>query len=549
MRDTLVEPIIPKAHIIGARYSVHITPREWRWVVIIAGALVLLAFMPLVWVALRGTPGWQFMGTLHNYLDGATYFSKMMLGYEGEWLVTFQHTPETHGGALIQVLYPLLGHAARLTGVPTTVMFHVARMFAALFMYVALYQLGAAIWQRKRTRFLFFGIVSIGSGFGWFLAPMLQVTTFPDFPLLPEAFPFYSTLMNVHFPLTLALIALMASLFIQVLRPGGDDDPVFERYWGMAGLISIALALLYPQALVPFGAALAAYLGTIWWKDRRVHPRLLTWMLAVVLPALPLAAYYTMVVMYNPWMSEWNRQNVTEAPNPLVMAAGFGVPLLLALPGIWRAVRRFERDGDRLMLLWLIAMIVVMYLPTNIQRRFAVGMMIPIAYFAARALEDTWLPLISRRLRQLFFALLFPFIAVSQILMLFLPIVPALVGSPHLAMGVFLQSDYAAAFRWLDGEVGRSNVLLASPVVSAWIPGWTSGRVVYGHPYETLNAEQKQAEVEAWYAGDEDCAGLIERYRVKYVLYGANEQQLGGGACLATLRLIAVFGDVEIYAP
>jgi uncharacterized membrane protein len=114
---------------------------------------------------------------------------------------------------------------------------------------------------------------------------------------------------------------------------------------------------------------------------------------------------------------------------------------------------------------------------------------------------------------------------------------------------VFLQSDYAAAFRWLDGEVGRSNVLLASPVVSAWIPGWTSGRVVYGHPYETLNAEQKQAEVEAWYAGDEDCAGLIERYRVKYVLYGANEQQLGGGACLATLRLIAVFGDVEIYAP
>ncbi|PJF23878.1 MAG: hypothetical protein CUN53_20665, partial [Phototrophicales bacterium] len=133
--------------------------------------------------------------------------------------------------------------------------------------------------------------------------------------------------------------------------------------------------------------------------------------------------------------------------------------------------RRFERDGDRLMLLWLIAMIVVMYLPTNIQRRFAVGIMIPIAYFAARALEDTWLPLISRRMRQLFFALLFPFIAVSQILMLFLPIVPALVGSPHLAIGVFLQSDYAAAFRWLDREVTRSDVLLASPVVSAWIPG------------------------------------------------------------------------------
>ena len=86
-----------------SRQTVHIMSAEWRWVIIVGSALVLLAFSPLLWVALRGTPGWQFMGVLHNYQDGATYISKMRLGYEGNWLVYFQHTPEPHSGAFIQV--------------------------------------------------------------------------------------------------------------------------------------------------------------------------------------------------------------------------------------------------------------------------------------------------------------------------------------------------------------------------------------------------------------------------------------------------------------
>jgi hypothetical protein len=544
-----MEPTLPKTGALSARYTVHITAAEWRWVILIAGALSLLAFAPLVWVALQGTSGWQFMGTLHNYLDGATYFSKMRLGMDGAWLVTFQHTPEMHSGALIQVLYPLLGQAAQVTGVPITVMFHVARVGATLFMYVALYQLSATIWQRVRTRFLFFGIVSIGAGFGWLFAPLLQIDTFPDFPLLPEAFPFYSSLMNVHFPLTLAFMTLLTSLFILVFRPGADDDPMVDQMWGAAGLLSVALAFLYPQALVPFGAALGLYLASLWVRTRRLHMRLLRWFLAVVLPAVPVAAYYAMLLVYNPAMAEWNSQNVTASPSPLIMAGGFGIPLILALPGIYRGFRRFERDGDRLMLLWLLCMVVAMYLPTNVQRRFAVGMMIPIAYFAARALEEVWLPMLSRRVRRIGLVVLFPVIALSQVLMLFLPIIPALAGQPQRSVGVFLERDYAAAFLWLDPRIDETTILLAAPVVSAWVPGWTGGRVIYGHPYETLEAETKQAEVRAWYAAESDCDALIERYNVRYVLYGAQEAVLGAGACRNTLRLIATFGNVEIYAP
>lgn len=538
---------LTRTNTLSARYIVHISVAEWRWVIVAASALVLLAFAPLVWVAARGIPGWQFMGALHNFWDGATYYSKMMLGLNGEWLVHFQHTPEAHAGAFIQVLYPLLGHLARATGVPLMVMFHVTRVGAALFMYVALYQLGATIWMRVRTRRIFFGVVSVGAGLGWLLAPLTQNTNFPDLSL-PEAFPFYSTLMNVHFPLTLACLALLASLYMLVFRPGASDDPFVQQAWPLAGVLSVVLAFLYPQSLVPIIAAIGAYMASLVLRYRRLDPALLRWILATVLPAVPIAIYYGMVVMYNPAMAEWNAQNVTSAPSPIILLLGFGLPLLLALPGIWRAVRRFERDGDRLMILWLLAMIVAIYLPTNIQRRFAVGMMIPIAYFATRSIEDVWLPRINRRWRTYVFALVFPLLAVSQLLVLFLPVLPAIVGQPMAAQGVFLERDYAVTYGWLKDRVSNETVILASPLASTWVPGWAGARVVYGHPYETLDAAAKLEQVNAWYSAGADCETLLREYNVRYVLYGPQEARLGETDCLTGLQEIAQFGSVTVYA-
>ncbi len=533
-----------------SRQTVHIMSSEWRWVILVGSAFVLFAFSPLLWVALRGTPGWQFMGVLHNFQDGATYISKMRLGYEGNWLVYFQHTPEPHIGAFIQVIYLLLGHVARLLSFPPIVVFHVARMLASLFMYGALYQLGATIWTRVRARRVFFVIAVLGAGLGWLFAPLLQDTAFPDLAV-PEAFPFYSTFMNVHFPLTIGCLALVIGLFITAYRPGSEGDPSVDSAWPLASLLSIALALLYPQALVPIGGALILYVGIVGWRDQRVPLRMLRWLLALILPAVPIAGYYIITVIYNPAMALWNSQNQTFAPTPPELLIGLGIPLLVALPGIYRAVRRFERDGDRLMLLWLLVMVVALYLPLNVQRRFVVGLMIPVAYFATRAIEDVWLPHISRRWRPILICIFIPLISVSQVLMLFLPVLPAITGYPQAVVGIFLESDYSSTYRWLEDRTRDTDAVLAAPLVSIWIPGWAGARSVYGHPYETLEAEKKQRQVLDWYSGATTgtaCGALLGQYDVRYILYGPEEEKLGQTACLDGLRQLAQSGSVAIYA-
>jgi hypothetical protein len=504
--------------------------------------LVFVAFIPFLWVALTGSSSqWQFMGVLNNPRDGATYISKMMQGEEGNWMVHFQHTPEDHTGAFIQVLYPLLGQMARILSIPSIALFHAARIVASLVMYIALYYLGASIWMRLRTRRIFFLLVAVASGLGWLYLTITQNTDAPDLTI-PEIFPFYSSLVNVHFPLTIACLAVMVSILVVAFRPGSQEDPTAANGGLMVGLLSFALALLYPQALVPIGGAGGLYIVLHWAQTRKLPMREIRWLMVIVLPATPIAAYYYAITTYNPTFAEWSHQNITPAPNPIALIIGLGVPLLMALPGIIRAVRRFEPDGDQFMLLWLIVILIAVYLPTSIQRRFAVGLMIPIIYFATRSLEDFWFQYVNRRRRNLLLVVVTPLITLSYVLILILNL--------NITTGPFLPRDYAFAFNWIKANDSSDDVVLASEDVSLWVPGWTGARVVYGHPYETLDAPVKKQQVIDWYdGGTTDCQTLLKEYHVRYIVVGPEEQALGTTACTSQLNRVYSYGSVDIYAP
>jgi len=282
-----------------------------------------------------------------------------------------------------------------------------------------------------------------------------------------------------------------------------------------------------------------------WLRQRRVNMRALRWWLVLIAPAIPLAVYYGALLTYNPALAEWNSQNVTLAPSPLILVLGLGIPLIIALPGIYRAIRRFEPDGDQFMLIWLLVMLVMMYLPTNAQRRFSVGMMLVIGYFATRSLEDFWFTYVNRRWRVRLLVVAIPLMTMSFVLLL--------LGNMRVVVGPFLERDYAAAFEWLRLNTKPDDVVLASPMVSLWVPAWTGARVVYGHPFETLHGEAREQEVLDWYADDDPthCSNMLNNadFTVRYVLVGPQEAQLGDSSCPATLTEVAQFGSVAVYAP
>lgn len=509
--------------------SVDISTAEWRWVIIISGLLVTLTLIPYAWALAtnESSDGWQFMGMLSNPTDGATYLSKIEQGRQGAWLFELRHTPESHNGAGFHTFYLFLGHTARITGLSNLVVFHLARVATSLFMFISLYQLGATIWVRLRPRRLFFTLIAVGSGLGWLLLILKPDAISADMNI-PEAFPFYAAYTNPHFPMSIASLALITSSYMVVFRRGYKQEPSIDNGGLGIMLLSMLLALIQPTALVPIGGALVLYVAVRFYLTREFPVHELRWSSMLWLPTIPFAIYDVAVFRFNDMMSAFNEQNQTPSPAVYLYLFGYGLLLILAIPGLVRAVRRFERDGDQFMLLWFVVNALLLYAPFNLQRRLAMGLSIPLVYFAVRALEDYWFYKVPRDWRAPAMIAVIVFMVPTNILVLGIPLVGAVISPERgLDAGMLLESDYWHAFQWLEDNAEADEIVLASPNVSVWIPAYTQQLVVYGHPFETVPADERRDQVDAWYRG-EDCTTLFSDevpFQIRYIFWGPQEKK------------------------
>ncbi len=540
--------------------TTEITPQEWRWVFVIGGTLTALTLLPYAWaLAVNATAtDWQFMGILANPQDGATYLAKIGLGMQGNWLFHLTHTPEPHSGAAVFLFYLLLGHIARLIGISNLVMFHLARVVATLFMFSAIYHLGATIWMRERPRRLFFILVALASGFGWLLLLFrLDASLLPDMTV-PEAYPLYAAYANPHFPLAIGCLALLAGSYIKVFRIDFQEEPAVGNGGLTIFLLTLVLALVMPHAVVPLGGALVLYLVITTIRRRAIPVLELRWVAMLFLPAGLVAIYLVLVLTYNPAVQIWNAQIRNVTSSPLIILLSYGLLPVIALPGLARAIRRFEEDGDQLMVLWLVVNLVAVFVPFNHQRRFMIGLVVPLVFFAVRSLEDYWFVRFSERRRTLIPLALVAVVLPSHILALGVPLFGIVNPQAGLEERLLVERDYWGAMVWLRQNGSPDDVVLSSPNVSLWIPAYGDKRVVYGHPFETLWGPAKYAQVQSWFNGENCYWPTLARdgYIIRYVLVGPQERAMSEqrgryGPCYNDLRLassrVLDFGTVTVY--
>jgi len=526
---------------------------EWGWVLRFSFVLMVLISIPLFWGIWKDwqSPDWAFMGFVQNPQDSATYIAKVEQGRQGSFSTTLLHSPNVTEKSYLALIYPILGHFSRYLGVSNTAIFHIARLIATLLMLLSLYELGAVVWQRQRTRRIFFILCVVASGFGWLALPLSggTIDNTPDF-VIPEAYPLLSAVTNVHFPLAMALLTLIVAQYIIVFSPGYTASPEFDNGGLRLILLTIFLAVLLPHMLVSITLAVLVLTAIRGVLARQFPLTQFRWALMLILPAIPIAVYYIAETRYNPIVSGWQAQNITLTPPIWIFLLGFGLPLIAALPAIWRAIRHFEPDGDQLMLLWLGAILLAVYLPTDYQRRFSAGAMIPIVYFVVRALDDFWVARTPARWRDLALVALYGFSGVTYLVFVAL----WFSGINSRQQYLFIPADYLPAFEWLAPRAQAARPVLASQPISLWIPAYSGANVVYGHPFETINAAENERLVEAWYAAetpnDPICSAVLEQFSVAYILVGPTELD-GREAipCALNLQPQEQFGDVVIYTP
>ena len=511
----------------------------------ITAILMACVTIPYVFAERSAGDGFVFGGFLLNPLDGNSYLAKMGLGWRGDWLFSLPYTAEKGQGALLFFPYILLGHLARNLGMSLIFTFHAVRVISAGVMSLAIYRLLTAYLPPGNAPRLATLIASFGSGLGWLMLPFGTFTS--DF-WVAEAYPFLSAYANPHFPLSLALL-------IFLLMPVAPMDK--GRKWGIAGaehplypilgviLASLALALLSPFAVV---IVLVIWSALAMWEIIQSYylsqPIELSGMLSrlgwIALGGLPVLVYDLVVISSDPLLSAWNAQNLTPTTPPWDVLASLS-PVLLLLPFGVQGVLSEGGRPRRLLVVWVIVCLALLYIPWGLQRRFMMGIYVPISALAA-----TGVARLAGDGRRFWFwgAILFVLVLPTNLLVN----LAALHGMQTHDERLYLTRDESAALAWIEANTQPDAIILASPEMGMFIPAQTGRRVVYGHPFETVRAEEQKSLVEGFLRGDTVSNSQAMLDRIDYVFYGPRERAIGQNSLLASLRVVYQNPSVVVYS-
>jgi hypothetical protein len=482
--------------------------KERRWALLWSVLIVGLACLPYVIAWLIAPADTQYTGLLVNHYDGESYYAKIQQGARGDWLFHLPFTSEPHEGAFVYTFYLALGHLAAALGLPIPLVYHLTRVCASLFLLLVAYRFVAQFFDHVRTRQAAFLLLGFSSGFGWLAAPLGLLTA--DL-WVAEGFTFLSILVNPHFPLT---IGLMLLIFLGILDQWGQPPQV--RRFLESAVLGLVLAVVQPLAILVVLVVLGVYLVLVTWRERRLPWGEIVATGAVALAAAPIMLYDLYAFNTNPALSAWSAQNLTLSLPPWDYGMGYGLILLLALGGIVFAFR-CRQSTDLFLIAWTGSVVILLYLPFALQRRFITGFHVPLTLLAALGLEQIVWPRIPSKRRALVTNIIIAFTALTNV---FVPVI-AVAGMAREKTALVMSRDEVAACNWLAEHTAWTDTVFA-PVESAqFIPAWAGNRTVYGHPFETIDAETKETETVRFFSPETtntDRRTLLDRYGVRYVL-------------------------------
>ncbi|MBN1679172.1 MAG: hypothetical protein JW966_02695 [Anaerolineae bacterium] len=532
-----------------------VSKAEWRRVIVFGGLVMLITTLPYMVGWLAAGDGWTFGGFLFGADDGYSYLAKMRLGARGDWLFTIRYTSEPHDGALFFLPYILLGKLTVLfvgannpdlmTGLAVT--FHAARVVFGFLLILASYRFVAVFLRSPRARMLALILIALGGGLGWALSLVGLSDWLGSLPLdfyVPESYSFLILFGLPHLALARgAMLAGFLLLFRALHTPGPRS---WLRDTLAAGVCWVVMGLCVPFYVAVLYVVLGGW-GLAAWISRGRFPWALFWrVISAALVVLPVLLYSAAVFASSDVYRRWSAQNLLPSPHPLHYVFGYSVlavPAVAALRWAWRKGASGERDRSAdslpylLLAAWIVIVPLLVYLPINVQRRLAEGVIVPLSILAVAGLR-----------------LLFPHVrryrrARTVILILVLPTAMLLwLGGMFGALTpdrpLFRPQAELTMLDRLDAIAPRDAVVLSSKKTGNVLPARTGLIAYVGHGPETIHADDKEDRAEQFFSGTLDAAARAALLaEVDYVFYGPLEADISGDPAAAMPAAVPTWSE------
>ncbi len=346
---------------------------------------------------------------------------------------------------------------------------------------------------------------------------------------MAEAYPFLTAYANAHFPFGIAILLMSFSTY---LRQG--NTKFIMLVFGL--LLSIILPFAYALGIIviccdQIMVIIKKRSGN--WKNIFIF----------IVGGTPYLVYQFWIIKAHPALSIWNMQNLTPSPTLFNTIMAFMPAIFVSIISIFYLYIRNKPPLLDLIIIWVVASMVLMYLPFNLQRRFSVGLFIPLSIISIYGLH--WIFGNKLKIAYIFMLILsFP----TNIIVLLTGLHATQTKDPC----IYLTIPEYQAMSWLRNYANKDSVVLASPEMGIFIPGYTGLKVVYGHPFETIHAVEEREDLEHFYYGniDVDSAKLyLTTKEVDYIMYGKRELSNNDLNILDDMPLIYDQNGIKIYLP
>jgi hypothetical protein len=488
---------------------------------ICAAALFVLALGSLpTWAGHRfETDELRFRGLYYDSQDYAAHIAMMEAGRNGEWAYQFRFTTEPFEPVYIRIFFIVLGHLSGALALSSEFSYHLARWligFAALY---ALYRLTRQIFESIFWARVAFLLAALGSGLGW-LQLIFNLTSSRITPIdfwLIDPYVFFSLSVFPHFAFVTAAMCFTLILWLRFL-----EHPDWRA------VLWIVLPVVFVQLTNPiaFAALDAGFFGAAiftWRRKASISRQHVIGLIFLAIAQLPLLIYNLSILTGNPLWRQYTSQHQTLSPPPDYYAWGFAVFWPLAIWGGMQAIK--ERSSPLgAALFWALAAFALAYAPLYTQQRFLQNVTIPLAILSTRGLMALFEPVSDRPLDlerwKPRVVMLLVFLASFSSIQLSLGRTLVLQTRPDT---FYYPRSLDDAAQWLRENAHYQDVVLASEQTSQVLAQKAGVRVYAGHAMETLDYENKEKEVRAFFRGD---TMLLAGEPLQWAVYGPYEREI-----------------------
>jgi len=313
----------------------------------ISCALLVVTSAPYLYGWLAATPGHIYTGLMYDVPDHAQYWS---------WVTASRHalfisntmTPEPNPPVFLNPMMWVLAQLQAALGLSFPALFQAWRIMAVLVLVGALVAFLRAVVPEPGQRTTALWLSLFGAGFGWVLVTWKVVRRLPDVPFPADLYTiepntFWGLLSYPYVTLAQGLLLLSVLLVWRAHRQPGVTAFL------LAGVASLALALVHAYDLIILYAIIAAFGCALLLRDRRLPLPLAGAGVTVAVFSAPMALYFRSLTANDPlWRSilaQYSNAGVWT-PQHIHLVVLMGLPLLLAAAAL---VRRGPRTDEVLL--------------------------------------------------------------------------------------------------------------------------------------------------------------------------------------------------------